>query len=156
MIYSKIIGTGSCLPEKVVTNKDIEKMVDTTDEWIVERTGIKKRHVVGENDSTASMAQKAALNALEAANINPNDIDLIVVATTTPDKYFPSTACLVQEALDIGECPAFDVAAACTGFIYAIDIADQYIKNGQLKMWGYYFYITAKQQPLRLIKQVEY
>jgi len=133
MIYSKIVGTGSYLPKKVLTNKELETMVDTTEEWILERTGIQKRHLVSEGESTASMAKNAARNALDAAGINPTDIDLIVCATTTPDKYFPSTACLVQEALDVGDCPAFDVAAACTGFIYAIDVADLYIKAGRAK-----------------------
>lgn len=133
MSYSRITGTGSFLPEKVLTNKDIEKMVDTTDEWIVERTGIKRRHIAGENEFTIDLAEKAAVNAMDAAGKTKEDIDLIIVATTTPDRVFPSTACLVQQRLDIHGCTAFDVQAVCTGFVYALGIADKFIKSGTHK-----------------------
>ncbi len=131
-IYSKITGTGSCLPEKVVSNADLEKMVDTSDEWITERTGIKKRHLVT-TETTADLAEQAAIAAMDAANIKNEDIDLIIVATTTPDRIFPSTACLLQERLGIHGCPAFDVQAVCTGFVYALSVADAFIKTGQNK-----------------------
>lgn len=132
--YARIIGTGHYLPEKIITNKDIEKLVETTDEWILERTGISKRHIVSETETTNSMATEAAKRAIEAANINPNDIDLIIVATSTPDYAFPSTACFLQFALGIqNNCPAFDISAACTGFIYALSVANQYIKSGTAK-----------------------
>jgi len=133
MQYAKISGTGSYLPEKILSNADLEKIVDTTSEWILERTGIERRHLVSGDETTSSMAQHAGRNAIEAAQLNPSDIDLIVVATTTPNQYFPSTACQIQEGLDIGDCPAFDVAAACTGFIYALDVVNQYIQNGGAK-----------------------
>ena len=133
MINSKIIGTGGYLPEKVVTNADLEKIVDTTDEWITSRTGIKKRHLVVEGETTCDLAEKAALNAIEAAGILKEDIDLIIVATTTPDRVFPSTACLLQDRLDIHGCTAFDVQAVCTGFVYALGIADKFIKSGTHK-----------------------
>jgi len=105
-------------------------MVDTSDEWIVERTGIRERHVVGENETTSDIATKAAQNALQAAGVSKNDIDLIIVATTTPDRIFPSTACLVQDKLGIHGCAAFDVQAVCTGFVYALSVADKFIKSG--------------------------
>ena len=130
MKYSRIAGTGSYLPEKILTNAELEKMVATTDEWIVERTGIRERHIIGPNDSTASMATAAAKNALSAANVAAKDIGLIIVATSTPDKFFPSTACLVQAALGEDGCPAFDIVAACAGFNYALSVADQFIRNG--------------------------
>lgn len=132
MIYSRITGTGSYLPEKVLTNQDLEKMVDTSDEWITDRTGIKKRHIV-ENETTCDLAEQAALRAIEAAGLENGDIDLIIVATTTPDRVFPSTACLLQQRLDIHGCPAFDVQAVCTGFVYALSIADLYVKAGTAK-----------------------
>ena len=128
-MFSKIIGTGGYLPKKIVTNKDLESTVDTTDEWIVERTGIKQRHIAEENETTSSMAVQASIDALSSANIQPEDIDLIIVATTTPDQIFPSTACIVQNKLKI-KAPAFDIQAACTGFVYAVSIADNYIKAG--------------------------
>ena len=128
-MFSKIIGTGGYLPKKIVTNKDLESTVDTTDEWIVERTGIKQRHIAEENETTSSMAVQASIDALSSANIQPEDIDLIIVATTTPDQIFPSTACIVQNKLKI-KAPAFDIQAACTGFVYAVSIADNYIKTG--------------------------
>lgn len=129
-MYSRIMATGSFLPEKVLTNHDLEKLVDTTDQWITERTGIKQRHIADEDQTTCDLAEAAARNALQQAAIDPQSIDLIIVATTTPDKVFPSTACLLQQRLDIHGCPAFDVQAVCTGFIYALDIADKYIKTG--------------------------
>ena len=131
-MYSKIIGTGGYLPNKILTNKDLESLVDTTDEWIVERTGIKQRHISEDNETTSSMATKASLDAIKSANIKNSQIDLIIVATTTPDQIFPSTACIVQNNLNI-IAPAFDVQAACTGFIYALSIADNYIKTGTCK-----------------------
>ena len=131
-MYSKIIGTGGYLPNKILTNKDLESLVDTTDEWIVERTGIKQRHISEDNETASSMAIKASLDAIKSANIKNSQIDLIIVATTTPDQIFPSTACIVQNNLNI-IAPAFDVQAACTGFIYALSIADNYIKTGTCK-----------------------
>ena len=133
MIFSRIIGTGSYLPEKVLTNKDLEQMVDTTDQWIQERTGITKRHVVSKDESTASLAEVAARRAMEMAGKKPEDIDLIVLATTTPDQIFPSTACLLQQRLGIHGCAAFDVQAVCTGFVYAMGTADNFIKAGSAK-----------------------
>ncbi len=132
MIYSRITGTGSYLPEKVLTNHDLEKIVETSDEWITDRTGIKKRHIV-ENETTCDLAEQASRLAIQAAGIKPSEIDLIIVATTTPDRVFPSTACLLQQRLDIHGCPAFDVQAVCTGFIYALSIADLYVKVGKAK-----------------------
>ncbi len=133
MINSKIIGTGGYLPEKVMTNADLEKIVDTTDEWITSRTGIKKRHIVVDGETTCDLAEKAALGAMDAAGISKEDIDLIIVATTTPDRVFPSTACLLQDRLDIHGCTAFDVQAVCTGFVYALGVADKFIKSGTHK-----------------------
>lgn len=133
MIYSRIIGTGGYLPEKVLTNLDLEKMVDTTDQWITERTGIKKRHVVVDGQTTVDLAEQAARRAIEAAGIDANSIDLIVLATTTPDRVFPSTACLLQQRLDIHGCGAFDVQAVCTGFVYALTVADKFIRSGTHK-----------------------
>ncbi len=132
-MYTRIMATGSYLPDKVLTNFDLEKIVDTSDQWIMERTGIKQRHIAADNQSTCDLAEFAAKNAIEAAQIDPRSIDLIIVATTTPDRVFPSTACLLQQRLDIHGCPAFDVQAVCTGFIYALDIADKYIKTGAAK-----------------------
>jgi 3-oxoacyl-[acyl-carrier-protein] synthase-3 len=131
-MYSKIIGTGGYLPNKILTNKDLESIVDTTDDWIVERTGIKQRHISEPSETTSSMATKASIEAIKNAKINNSDIDLIIVATTTPDMVFPSTACIVQNNLNI-KAPAFDVQAACTGFIYAMSIADNFIKTGSCK-----------------------
>jgi 3-oxoacyl-[acyl-carrier-protein] synthase-3 len=132
-MYSRITGTGSYLPEKVLTNHDLEKMVETSDEWITERTGIKKRHIAAENETTCDLAERAARSAIEAAGIKNTDIDLIVVATTTPDRIFPSTACLLQERLDVHGCAAFDVQAVCTGFVYALSVADKFIKSGDAR-----------------------
>lgn len=133
MKYAKITGTGSYLPEKILTNHDLSEMVDTTHDWIVERTGIHKRHVVTEDQTTCDLAEQAARNALDAAGLQPSDIDLIVLATTTPDRIFPSTACLLQKRLGIHGSPAFDVQAVCTGFIYALDIADRFIRTNGAK-----------------------
>jgi 3-oxoacyl-[acyl-carrier-protein] synthase-3 len=132
LTYARISGTGSVLPEKILTNADLEKMVDTSDQWITERTGIKKRHVV-QGETTCDIAEIAARRAIEAAGIKPKDIDLIVVATTTPDRVFPSTACLLQDRLDIHGCPAFDVQAVCTGFVYALGVADMFVTTGKSK-----------------------
>lgn len=133
MIHSRIVGTGSYLPEKVLTNQDLEKMVDTSDQWIVERTGIRKRHIAAEDEYTCDLAEKAARNALAMAGLTPEQIDLIVVATTTPDQVFPSTACLLQARLGIHGPAAFDVQAVCTGFVYAVGVADKFIKTGGAK-----------------------
>lgn len=134
MKYSKIIGTGSYLPEKVITNADLEKIIDTTNEWIIERTGIKERRMVTDDETVASMADAAGRIALEAAGLKPSDIEMIIVTTTTPQLVFPSTACLLQERYGIAGCPAFDLnATACAGFIYGLSIADQYIKTGAIK-----------------------
>lgn len=130
MKHSRIAGTGSYLPEKILTNTELEKMVDTTDEWIVTRTGIEERRIAADGELTCDLAEAAARNAIEAANIKAQDIDLIIVATTTPDRIFPSTACLLQERLEIHGCPAFDVQAVCTGFVYALGIADKFIRTG--------------------------
>ena len=134
MKHSRIVGTGSYLPEKILSNADLEKMIDTTDEWIFTRTGIRERHIVAENEFTSDLAVKAALQAIEVAQISPNDIDLIIIATTTPDRTFPSTACLVQEKLGIrNNCPAFDIQAVCSGFVFALATADNFIKSGAAK-----------------------
>ena len=131
--YSRIIGTGSYLPEKTLTNKDLENMVETSDEWIVARTGIRERHIAAEGETTCDMAEQAARLAMKSAGITHSEIDLIIVATTTPDLVFPSTACLLQERLGIHGCPAFDVQAVCTGFIYALTVADNFIRCGSAK-----------------------
>ena len=130
--YSRIISTGSYLPEKILTNYDLEKMVDTSHDWIFERTGINQRHIADENESIVDMAYKASLKSIERSNINAEDIDMIIVATTTPERAFPSTAVLLQNKLDIKDCFAFDINAACTGFIYALDVADKYMKNNSI------------------------
>ncbi|ORU93762.1 MAG: 3-oxoacyl-ACP synthase [Cycloclasticus sp. symbiont of Bathymodiolus heckerae] len=130
MLNAKITGTGSYLPEKIVTNKDFESIIDTTDEWIYARTGIKQRHVIAKHETTSSMAEMAANQALEAAGVNASDIDLIIIGTSSPDRVFPSTACILQQKLGVGDCAAFDVQAACSGFIYALGIAHQFIKSG--------------------------
>jgi len=131
--YARITGTGSYLPERIMTNADMEKVVDTTDQWIQDRTGIKQRHIAADDETTCDLATQAALKAIEASGVSKNDIDLIIVATTTPDQVFPSTACLVQKQLDIHGCAAFDVQAVCTGFVYALGIADNFIKAGSAK-----------------------
>ena len=128
-----IIGIGSFVPEKILTNKDIEKIVDTNDEWISERTGIKVRHIVADGENTSDIAAKAAERALKDAGLTADDIDLIVVATATPDMLFPATACLVQNKLKAGKAAAYDLAAGCSGFMYAIVTASQFIKTGLYK-----------------------
>ena len=133
MKYARITGTGSYLPEKVVTNADLEKIVETSDQWIQDRTGIKKRHIAADNETTCDLAEKAARAAIDAAGITAADIDLIIVATTTPDRVFPSTACLLQQRLDNHGCAAFDVQAVCTGFVYALGVAEKFIATGSAK-----------------------
>jgi 3-oxoacyl-[acyl-carrier-protein] synthase-3 len=130
MTYSRIVGTGGYLPERILTNADLERMVETSDEWIRERTGIRQRHVAARGETTCDMAVGAARHAIDAAGVDYGDIGLIVVATTTPDKVMPSTACLLQDRLGIGGCPAFDVQAVCTGFIYALAVADKFVRTG--------------------------
>ncbi len=133
MKHSRIAGTGSYLPERILTNAELERSIDTTDEWIFTRTGIRERHIVAEGQFTSDMALEAAKNAIEAANIDIQSIDLIVLATTTPDRTFPSTACLLQQKLGIINCPAFDLQAVCSGFVYALATADNFIKAGAAK-----------------------
>jgi 3-oxoacyl-[acyl-carrier-protein] synthase-3 len=134
MIYSKILGTGAYLPEKILTNADLEKIVDTSSEWIVERTGIHQRHIAAEHESALTMADKAARQAIETAGLSVADIGMIIIATTTPEKMFPSTACLLQQRLGIAGCPAFDLnSTACAGFVYALSIADLYVRSGTIK-----------------------
>ncbi len=134
MIYSKIIGTGSYLPAKVLTNFDLEKIVETTHEWIFSRSGIMERHIADENELTSDLALQASLKAIEAAGISANEIDLVIVATTSPDMPFPSTACILQDKLGIKNGgPAFDIQAVCGGFVYALNTADLYIRGGQAK-----------------------
>ena len=133
MIYSRIAGTGSYLPERVLTNADIEKLVDTTDEWIRDRTGISERRIAAEGQTTGDLAEVAARRAMAAAGVEAADIDMIALGTTTPDLVFPSTACLVQARLGANGCAAFDVNAACSGFIYALSMADKFIRSGQSK-----------------------
>ena len=129
-MHARIIGTGRCLPERVVTNAELEQLVDTSDQWIRERTGIGERRVAAEGQTTGDLAEGAARIALEDAGVKPSEIDLLIVGTTTPDLVFPSTACLIQQRLGLGECGAFDVNAACSGFIYALSIATQFIEAG--------------------------
>ncbi len=133
MTYSRITGTGSFLPEKILTNHDLEKMVETSDQWIKERTGISKRHIAVEGETTCDLAEAAARHALESAGVTASEIDLVIVATTTADKIFPSTACLLQKRLGIHGPAAFDVQAVCSGFIYAITVADKFIRTGSAK-----------------------
>ncbi len=129
-MHARIVGTGAYLPEKVLTNRDLESMVDTSDEWIFSRTGIRERHIAAPNEHASDLAFHAAKRALHAANIEPAKIGLIIVATTTPDMIFPSTACILQSKLGIHGCPAFDVQAVCTGFVYALATADLFIRAG--------------------------
>lgn len=134
MTYSRIIGTGSFLPETILTNADLEARVETTSEWILERTGIRERHIAAEGQLTSDLAFEAAGKAIEAAGIDPAAIGLIVVATTTPDRVFPSTASILQHKLGITNgCPAFDIQAVCSGFVYAVSVADQFIRSGSVK-----------------------
>jgi 3-oxoacyl-[acyl-carrier-protein] synthase III len=132
--YSRIIATGSYLPERIMTNAELEKLVDTTDEWIQARTGIKERHIARDDETTCDMCEQAALSALQTADIDPSSIDLIILATSTPDLIYPSTACLLQSRLGITNgSAAFDVQAACSGFVYAFSIADKFIRSGSVK-----------------------
>lgn len=133
MSYGRILGTGGYLPRKIVTNADLEKMVDTSDKWIVERTGIRERHIAADGETSCTMGVEAARTAMAAAGVGAQDIDLIVVATTTPDQVFPSTACLLQDKLGIHGCAAFDIQAVCTGFVYALAIADKFIHTGSAR-----------------------
>jgi len=133
MTHSRIASTGSYLPERVMTNADLEQLVDTSDEWIVARTGIRERRIAAPDETSLDLAEKAALAALDRGGFSVNDIDLIVVATCTPVKVFPSTACLLQERLGIHGCAAFDVQAACAGFIYAFGTADSFIRSGMAR-----------------------
>ena len=130
MIHARIAGIGSYLPEKALSNKDLEEIMDTSDEWIRERTGIKRRHIAAADETTGSMALEAAKRAIEDAGASPDEIDLIILGTATPDKVFPSTACIVQRRLGIKGCPAFDVHAACSGFLFGFDLANRYIQTG--------------------------
>ncbi len=133
-IYSRIAGTGSYLPQQVVSNDDlVRRGVETSDEWIASRTGIRQRHIAADGETTSDLAYQAALRALEAAGVEASELDLIVLGTTTPDLIFPSSACLVQAKLGVAGCPAFDVNAACSGFIYGLTIADQFIRSGSVK-----------------------
>lgn len=133
MKYAKIIATGSYLPQKILSNSDLEKLVDTNDKWIVERTGIKERHIVAEGELTSDLAYHASIKALTQANLSSSEIDLIIVATATPDSIFPSTACTLQNKLGNKTAAAFDMQAACSGFIYALTTADCYIRAGMAK-----------------------
>jgi 3-oxoacyl-[acyl-carrier-protein] synthase-3 len=133
MTYSKIIGTGSYLPEKILTNQALESIVDTNDSWIRTRTGIEQRHIAADNEMASDLAVNACLKAIESADISVDKIDLIIVATTTPDMTFPSTACILQNKLGIKDCPAFDVQAVCSGFVYALATADMFIRAGKYK-----------------------
>jgi 3-oxoacyl-[acyl-carrier-protein] synthase-3 len=133
MIYSKIVGTGRYLPEKVLTNFDLEKMVDTTDEWIRTRTGVERRHAVAPDQTTSDMCVEAAKTAMESAGVGPEDIDFVAIGTTSPDLIFPNVATLVQHRLGIPACPAIGMEAACTSFIYALTTVDKFIKAGEVK-----------------------
>ena len=133
MKYSRIAGTGRYLPERVMTNADLEKMVETSDEWIRTRTGVERRHIAAEEQSTSDLCVEAAKQAFDAAGVGIEDIDLIVVGTTTPDLIFPNIATLIQQKLGIHGCPAFSIEAACTGFIYALSTADKFVRAGEAK-----------------------
>ena len=130
MYKARIIGTGSHVPEKVLTNKDLEAIVDTSDEWILTRTGIKERHIASNGEATSDFAYQASLNAMGMAGISPEEIDMIIVGTITPDMNTPSVACLIQSKLKAKRAAAFDVAAGCTSFLYALSVADNFIKSG--------------------------
>ncbi len=133
MIYSRIVGTGAYLPEKVLTNFDLEKMMDTTDEWIRDRTGIERRHIAADGETTVDLAEKAARRALDAAGVSPSEVDFIAFGTTTPDLIFPNCGVLLQARLGCRGGPAFSVETACAGFIYALSIADKFVKSGEAK-----------------------
>jgi 3-oxoacyl-[acyl-carrier-protein] synthase-3 len=131
--YARIIGTGGYLPDNVMTNHDLEALVETSDQWIRERTGIEQRHIAADDETTVDLAEQASRNAIEAAGIDPSEIDLIIFATSTPDKIFPSSACILQARLDIHGCPAFDIQAVCTGFVYALTVAEKFIQTGSAR-----------------------
>ena len=133
MVYARITGTGGYLPENIMTNADLEKIVDTTDKWIRDRTGIEQRHIALEGQTMVDLAEAASRKAIEAANIEAQEIELIILATSTPDKIFPSSACILQARLGIHGCPAFDIQAVCSGFIYALTVAEKFIKSGTSK-----------------------
>lgn len=133
MLRSRIIGTGSYLPERVLANAEIERMVETSDQWIVERTGIRERRIAAPSEATSDLAAIAGRRALEAAGVRPADVDVILVATATPDMLFPATACLVQTRLGANRAFAFDLSAACTGFLYGLSVADQYVRSGSAR-----------------------
>ncbi len=133
MQRSRIIGTGSAVPARIMTNADLEKLVDTSDEWVTTRTGISERRICSVGEDTATLAEKASLQALEAARLDPMDLDLILVATITPSLPFPATACLLQERLDARRAAALDVSAACSGFIYGLAVADNFIRTGMYR-----------------------
>src|SRR3990170_1748210 len=132
-LFAEILGTGRAVPEKVLTNADLEKMVDTTDEWITERTGIKERRIGDEKTTASSLGTEAALKAMEMAGVTADELDLILVATVTPDMPFPSASCMVQKNLEAWKAAALDLGAGCTGFIYGLSVADGFIKSGQAK-----------------------
>jgi len=132
-MYSRIVGTGHFAPEKVLTNADLEQIVDTTDEWIKSRSGIEQRHIAADDQTTADLAEQACIAAMEAAQVGPEDIDFMVVGTTTPDLVFPNVGCILQDKLGIHGCAAFSLEAACSGFIYALSIADKFVNSGQAK-----------------------
>ncbi|MGL4476317.1 MAG: beta-ketoacyl-ACP synthase 3, partial [Shewanella sp.] len=132
-MYTKILGTGSYLPAQVRSNQDLEKMVDTNDQWIVDRTGISERRIAAADESVATMGYEAGLKALEMAGISASELDMIIVGTTSADNAFPAAACEVQALLGVRTIPAFDIAAACSGFVYALSIADQFVKTGAAK-----------------------
>jgi 3-oxoacyl-[acyl-carrier-protein] synthase-3 len=132
-VFARIAGTGSYLPEKLLTNDDLAKQVDTSDEWIRSRTGIRERHIAAEGETTGDLGYHAAVRAMEAAGVDASEIDMIVVGTTTPDLIFPSTACLIQARLGANGCAAMDVNAACSGFVYALSVADKFIRSGDVK-----------------------
>ena len=133
MIYPRIAGTGSSLPDRIVTNSELARSVETSDTWIRERTGIRQRHIVDEAESTCDLAERATRRALESAQVDPSALDLIVVGTTTPDRIYPSTACRLQARLGAGGCTAFDVQAVCTGFIYALGVAEKFFRAGSVR-----------------------
>ena len=132
-MYSRIAGTGSYLPKKILTNADLERLVDTSDEWIRTRTGIEQRHVAAEGETTTDLAEHASRRAMEDAGVTAADIDLICVGTTTPDLVFPNVGTLLQDRLGIHGCPAFSLEAACTGFVYALSVADKFVRLGESK-----------------------
>ena len=131
--YAHITGWGMAVPARVLTNADLEKMVDTNDEWIQSRTGIRERHIANDEESTATLAKDAALNALRVANLNPTELELIIVSTSSPEHLFPATACLVQDQIGASHAGAFDLSAACSGFIYALNMASQAIRSGSVR-----------------------